>query len=69
MEETKTGLEQAFDRLDELLLKLEDKNTSLEESFELYQEGMKLAKECGLRISRVEEKVMIMNEEGGLDEF
>lgn len=69
MEETKTGLEQAFDRLDEVLLKLEDKNTSLEESFQLYQEGMKLAKECGLRISRVEEKVMIMNEEGGLDEF
>ncbi len=69
MEETKTSLEQVFDRLDELLLKLEDKNTSLEESFEIYQEGMKLAKECGQRISRVEEKVMIMNEEGGLDEF
>ena len=39
-------LEEAFDRIEALLEKLQDKDVTLEESFGLYQEGMGLLKLC-----------------------
>ena len=41
-ENTELTIEQAFSRIDEITKALEDPNTSLEESFALYQEGSKL---------------------------
>lgn len=37
-------LEQTFERLEDLIGKLEQEDISLEESFKLYKEGMKLVK-------------------------
>ena len=65
----KLSLEESFEQLDELLEKLEDRDTPLEESFALYQKGMNLLRLCNDKIDTVEKKIMIMNEEGGLDEF
>lgn len=67
-EETKT-IEEAFLELDEMLEKLEDRETSLEDSFLLYERGMKLLKDCSSRIDHVEKKVLQMNEDGTLGEF
>ena len=52
-----------------MLEKLSDKDVSLEESFEVYTEGTKLLKYCSRRLDKVEKKMLVMNEEGGLDEF
>ena len=41
----------------------------LEESFAIYTEGTKLLKYCSSRLDKVEKKMLVMNEEGGLDEF
>lgn len=65
----KLSLEESFELLDELLEKLEDRDTTLEESFSLYQKGMNLLRLCNDKIDTVEKKILIMNEEGGLDEF
>ena len=48
MEETKKeiSLEESFEKLDEMLNELESPDISLEESFRVYQEGMKLLKQC-----------------------
>ena len=62
-------LEEAFDRIENLLEKLNDREVSLEESFTLYQEGMRLLKQCNEKIDRVEKQMLQIDEEGGVHEF
>ncbi len=62
-------LEENFAALDEMLGKLSDRDVPLEESFAIYAEGMKLLKVCGDKLDQVEKKMLVMNEEGKLDEF
>ena len=71
MEETKKeiSLEESFAKLDALLNELESPDISLEESFRVYQEGMKLLKQCNETIDRVEKSVLKLNENGELEEF
>ncbi len=63
------SLEEAFARLDELVEKLEDRDVPLEESFQIYKEGMDLLKSCNEKIDRVEKKMQQINAEGALEEF
>lgn len=63
------SLEQAFEQLDTMLERLESREIPLEESFVLYQKGMELLKVCNEKIDTVEKKILIMNGDGGLDEF
>lgn len=71
MEENKEEfrLEEAFDQIEELLEKLGDREVSLEESFTLYQKGMKLLKQCNDKIDRVEKQMLQIDEEGQIHEF
>ena len=71
MEETKKeiSLEESFEKLDGMLNELESPDISLEESFRVYQEGMKLLKQCNETIDRVEKSVLKLNENGELEEF
>lgn len=62
-------LEENFAELDGMLEKLADRDVPLEESFAIYAEGMKLLKVCGEKLDKVEKKMLVMNEEGKLDEF
>lgn len=62
-------IEQAFAELDILVHKLEEKETSLEESFHCYKQGMELLKYCSETLDTVEKKMLQMNEDGSLDEF
>ncbi len=64
-----SSLEENFKQLDEMIEKLEDKEIGLEESFSLYEQGMKLLKQCNDQIDKVEKKVMVMNQNGEADEF
>lgn len=57
------GFEVLYKRLEESVAKLEGGNLSLEESLSLYEEGMKLARECQkllqdaeLRVTRLQEQ-------------
>ncbi len=62
-------LEEAFLRLDEIIGKLENRDTTLEDSFAGYQEGMELLKICNQRIDTVEKKILALNEDGETYEF
>lgn len=62
-------LELAFSQLDTMLERLESREIPLEESFALYQQGMELLKICNEKIDTVEKKILVMNGDGGLDEF
>lgn len=50
------SLETAFEELDALAAKMEDRDLPLEEAFKLYQEGVKLLKYCNGAIDKVEKK-------------
>ena len=60
-------LEDAFEKLDEMLDVLESPDISLEESFEVYKEGMTLLTKCNETIDQVEKKVLKLTEEGKLE--
>lgn len=62
-------IEETFDRLDETISQLEVGDIPLEEALEAYEQGMKYIKSCNDAIDRVEKKVMIIRENGELDEF
>lgn len=68
-EETQMTLEEAFQRLDEIMEALENRETSLEDSFQIYQKGMELIRQCSRKLDLVEKKVLVMDEEGGVSEF
>ena len=61
--EKERTLEEAFLRLDEIIQKLEKKDTTLEDSFLGYQEGIELTKFCNQQIDTVEKKILVLNEE------
>ena len=68
-EQEQFRLEEAFDRIEALLEKLQDKDVTLEESFGLYQEGMGLLKLCNENIDHVEKQMLQIDEEGQTHEF
>ncbi len=68
-EQEQFRLEEAFDRIEALLEKLQDKDVTLEESFGLYQEGMGLLKLCNENIDHVEKQMLQIDEEGQIHEF
>lgn len=69
MEDKELTLEQAFSLLDEIINEMEQSDVSLDDSFQKYNEGMKLLKLCNEKIDSVEKQVLMINENGGLDEF
>ena len=62
-------ISEAFAQLDVLAQKLEDRETSLEDSFLLYKQGMELLKYCSEKLDTVEKKMLQMNEDGTFSEF
>ena len=67
-EDQKT-IEEVFAQLDVLADRLEDRETSLEDSFALYKKGMELLKYCSKKLDTVEKKMLQMNEDGEFSEF
>lgn len=62
-------LEESFEKLNQILEELEKPEVSLEDSFSLYQEGMKLLKACNDSIDKVEKQLIILSESGETDEL
>ena len=48
---------------------MEEEDVSLEESFDCYEQGMKLLRACNDKIDLVEQKVLKLSEDGSLEEF
>lgn len=69
MAEKEMKLEQAFDKLNQIVDSLEKTDVSLEDSFRLYQEGMKLLKNCNDSIDKVEKELIILNDNGEANEL
>ena len=61
-------VEEGFKILDETVRKLSDETISLEESFAVFEKGMKVLRDVSEKIDRVEEKVQIISGDG-TDDF
>ncbi|PTQ57145.1 MAG: Exodeoxyribonuclease VII small subunit [Candidatus Carbobacillus altaicus] len=57
------SFERAMERLEAVVEQLEKGSVPLEEAIDLYQEGMLLAKHCETKLSQVEQKVRLLDEE------
>ena len=68
-EKKEMTIEESFAALDDMVKKLESDKTSLEESFRLYEEGMKLVKDVSGRIELVEKKMQIIAGNGETEDF
>ena len=68
-ENQEKSLEEAFTELDQMLERLSDRDTALEESFQVYAEGTKLLRYCNEKLDLVEKQMLMLSEEGTLDEF
>ena len=57
-------IEDGFDKLNNIIERMEDGEVSLEESFELYNEGVKLIKACNDKIDYVEKQIKLIGKDG-----
>ena len=57
--------ESALERLEEITAQLESGELSLEESIDLYTEGMEISKFCDTKLKEAEKKIKIIIEKDG----
>lgn len=57
--------EKKLERLEEIVEKMEDGELALEESLKLFEEGVKLSRECNTQLNEAEQKVKLLL---GIDE-
>ena len=62
-------LEEALDKLNGVLDKLEKEESTLEESFALYQQGLELVRFANAQIDTIEKKCILVDEDGGTHAF
>ena len=55
--------EQALDKLENTVKKMEEGDVSLDKSMELFEEGVKLVKFCSVKLREVEKKVEILKKD------
>lgn len=56
-------LEESFAQLEEVIARLENRETSLEDAFKEYQAGLKIIKECTESLDKVEKDMIVLQAE------
>lgn len=62
-QEKKQNIEESFKELDEIIGKMEQSGTGLEETFELYKQGLDLIKNCNSLVENIEQQITVLEEE------
>ena len=58
----KESFKQSMDRLDEIIARLNQHEVELEEAITLFEEGLKLVKQCDARLKQFEQRVSVLSE-------
>jgi len=61
-QEQQVSFEEAMERLEAIVGRLENGDVPLETAIELFQEGMKLSQLCGSKLEQVERKIEVLIE-------
>ncbi|WP_040951337.1 exodeoxyribonuclease VII small subunit [Gorillibacterium massiliense] len=59
------SFEQAMEKLELIVARLENGDVPLEKAIDLFQEGMQLSQLCGNKLEQVERKIEMLVEENG----
>ncbi|HHX01466.1 MAG TPA: exodeoxyribonuclease VII small subunit [Firmicutes bacterium] len=65
MSEPDITFEEAIKALEEVVRKLEDGTVSLDESLQLFEKGVELARICRAKLDQFEEKIEVLLERNG----
>lgn len=68
MSEKELNFEELMKKLEEITNKLEKESLSLDESVELFEEGMKISKECNSKLENAEKRITILLDTENLEE-
>lgn len=63
------SIEASFEELDVIIEQLENPETNLDDSFQLYHKGIQLLKVCNDSIDKIEKKIIVLNENGEKNEL
>ncbi|WP_317856360.1 exodeoxyribonuclease VII small subunit [Chakrabartyella piscis] len=66
MAKRKISYEEAMERMEEIVDRLEQEEISLEESVALYKEGLQLSAICKEKLSVAEGEILLLRKEAGL---
>ena len=63
------SLEECFDAIDEIINKMEEDDVALDQSFELYKQGIGEIKEANEMLDTIEKAMLVLNESGEMEAF
>lgn len=61
--ENKNTIEHNFEQLDIILKEMQSSEISLDKSFDLYNQGLKLVQDCNSQIDIIEKKIKLIEED------
>ena len=67
--EKTVSLEERFEHIEKIIEKMETGDITLDKSFELYKSGLEEIKAANAMLDDIEKAMLIMNEDGSLEEF
>lgn len=68
-EDKKITLEERFEKLEDILNAMEQNTVTLDEAFDLYKSGIEQVKACNAMLGDIEKAMLVLNENGELEEF
>lgn len=68
-QEEPKGLEERFAAIEDVLDRMEDTDVTLEESFALYKRGLEELAAAGTMLDEIEKAMLVITENGELEEF
>ena len=63
------SLEERFERIEDIIKKMEAGDASLDMSFDLYKNGLEEIKAANAMLDDMEKAMLLLNEDGTLEEF
>ena len=63
------SLEECFDAIDDIINKMEEDNVALDQSFELYKQGICEVKAAKEMMDTIEKAMLVLNESGETEDF
>jgi len=62
-------LEERFEHIEEIIQEMENGEVSLDKSFNLYKNGLEEIKAANAMLETMEKAMLVLNEDGSLEEF
>ena len=64
-----SSIEEQFASIEDIISKMEAGEVTLDETFDLYKKGLEQIKSANAMLDDMEKAILVMNEDGGLEEF